>query len=311
METNTQTQPQTTDHIDIRNWLPRRQNERDTNKIEFGHVIVFAGSRGYTGAAILVAEAAQRAGAGLVTVAIPENLESLIVSRLSPVIMTCGFSGIHHSSLNAHVVEAALALTEKATVAAMGPGIGLGFEVSEFVHQFTERCPLPLVIDADALTLLANMKDHGQSLIRNRQSTTVLTPHPAELARLLGVSTETIQNDRFAAIKQAVKIYGCVVLLKGFHTLIADSNEKIYLNMTGNPGLSSAGSGDVLTGVIAGFLAQNLSAHQAAIAAAFVHGVAADIIAIENGGTIGIIATDLIAHLPNAISKCQQTTKQS
>ncbi len=306
-EIEMKTQVFTTQQTDIKNWLPRRKNGRDTNKYKFGHVIVFAGSRGFTGAPILTAEAAQRAGAGLVTIAIPEDLENSIVSRLCPVVMTCGLSGSLNSFFNTHSVEAALALTENATVAALGPGIGLGYDVSQFVLQFTERCLLPLVIDADALTILASMNDHGQSLIRNRKSATILTPHPTELARLLGTTTESIQNDRMSAIKQAVNYFNCVILLKGFHTLISDPSDQIYLNTTGNPGLSTAGSGDVLTGVIAGFLAQNLTATQSATAGAFVHGFAADLTATENGGTTGIIATDIISHLPNAISICQQT----
>lgn len=291
---------------DVREWLPPRKNRRDTNKGTYGHVIAFAGSRGFAGAAILVAEAAQRAGSGLVTLAIPDDLEKDIVSRLSPVIMTSGLSQARDSSFSIHAVPEALALVESATVVALGPGIGLGDQVAEFVYEFVARCSVPLVIDADALTILAKTEDQGQSIIKNRKSTTILTPHPAELGRLLGITTESVQNDRLTAIKQAVKLYGCVVLLKGSRTLISDSSGKIYLNMTGNPGLSSGGSGDTLTGIVAGMLAQNLEALPAAAAAAFLHGLAGDLVARKNQGATGIIATDLISHIPRAIAKCQQ-----
>jgi hydroxyethylthiazole kinase-like uncharacterized protein yjeF len=295
-----------TDFNDVRGWLPPRKNQRDTNKGTFGHVIVFAGSRGFFGAPILVAEAAQRVGAGLVTLAIPDDLEKQIVSRISPVIMTRGLSQGLDTSFNFHTVPEALALVESHTVVAIGPGIGLGLEVSEFVSSFVERCPVPLVIDADALTLLSQLEDQGKSIIKNRKSATILTPHPAELARLLGMTTESIQNDRLSAIKLAVKLYDCVVLLKGSRTLTSDSSGKIYLNMTGNPGMSSGGSGDTLTGIIAGLLAQNLEALTAATAGTFLHGLAGDLVAQENQITTGMIATDLISYLPRAIAKCQQ-----
>lgn len=292
---------------DVRKWLPLRKNRRDTNKGTFGHVIVFAGSRGFAGAPILVAHAAQHAGAGRVTLAIPDDLEKDIISRLSPVIMTVGLSQARDSSFSLHAIPEALALVESnATVVALGPGIGLGDQVSEFVSEFVARCLVPLVIDADALTILAKSSDRGQSIIKSRKATTILTPHPAELGRLLGLTTETVQNDRRSAIKKAVEYYGCVVVLKGSRTLISDSSEKIYLNTTGNPGLSSGGTGDALAGLIAGLLAQNLEALPAAAAGVFLHGLAGDLVAKKINGTIGIIATDLITYLPQAIAKCQQ-----
>lgn len=292
-----------TDSKDIKSWLTPRKNGRDTNKGTYGHVMVFAGSRGFVGAPILVAEAAQRAGAGLVTLAIPAELESLITSRVSQVIMTRGLSQARDTSFNVLAVEEALALIQKASAVVIGPGIGLGEEVTKFVLEFIARCPVPLVIDADALTILSKSPDRGESLIKNRKAATALTPHPQEMGRLLGMTTEAIQDYRRYAINHAIKIYNCVVLLKGSRTLISDSSGRVYLNTTGNPGLSSGGTGDALAGIIAGFLAQKLEALPAAAAAAFIHGTACDMVAKKNKGYIGINAIDIISYLPRAIAQ--------
>lgn len=291
----------------VKEWLPPRLNERDTNKGTFGHVLVLAGSIGFSGAPILAAEAAQRSGAGLITLAIPDDLEKEISCRATSVIMTRGLSQSRESSFSAHAVAEALALIQPTTVVALGPGIGLGDEVAEFVFEVVANCTAPLVIDADALTLLAKIDDRGQSIIKNRKNTTILTPHPAELARLLGVTAEAVQNDRLAAIRKAVGLFNCVILLKGSRTLVSDSSGRIYLNMTGNPGLSSGGTGDALTGMVAGFLTQKIEALSAAACAAYVHGLSGDLVASEIGGATGIIATDLIDHFPNAIAQCQQS----
>lgn len=288
----------------VKTWLPSRKNHRDLNKNLFGHVAVFAGSSGYLGAAVLTAEAAQRTGAGSVTLALPDFLEQSVLSRLSPVIMTHALSQTRNSTLSIHAVPEALSLAQSAKAAALGPGIGLADEVAEFVYNFTASCPVPLVIDADALTLLSRTPDRGKSIIKNRIHTTILTPHPAELARLLNISTLEVQNDRIAAIQLATQVYECVVVLKGTHTLISDFSGKIYLNTNGNSGLATAGTGDVLTGIIASFLAQGLEDLVSAAAAVFIHGLAADIIQNKLQGNSGINAVDLVRHLPQAIAKC-------
>jgi NAD(P)H-hydrate epimerase len=196
-------------------------------------------------------------------------------------------------------------LIAKATSVALGPGLGLSDEVASFARAMITHCPIPLVIDADALTFLANESDQGSRLIKNRKGATILTPHPGEMGRLLGIETSVIQADRRGAIKKAVEKYDCVVLLKGARTLTSDSSGTTYVNLSGNSGMSTGGSGDALTGIIAGLLAQGLDALPAAATAAYIHGLAGDIVKTKNRGAIGQNAVDLIASLPNAIAHCQ------
>jgi NAD(P)H-hydrate epimerase len=160
-----------------------------------------------------------------------------------------------------------------------------------------------LVIDADGLNLLAR-DPGGAEIVCSRSAATVLTPHPGEMGALLGIETAAVQADRRAAVEQAVQKYGCTVLLKGARTLVASPDGRLNVNTTGNPGMATGGAGDVLTGVIAAFLAQGLGAHEAAAAGAYVHGLAGDLAAAENGAT-GLIATDFITLLPQAIARCQ------
>jgi ADP-dependent NAD(P)H-hydrate dehydratase / NAD(P)H-hydrate epimerase len=291
---------------DIAHWFPIRENGRDINKGKYGHVVVISGSMGLVGSAILAAEAAARVGAGLVTLAVPQELQAQVVSRLSPAIMTHGLKQSAFGSFSKEALTEALFLAEKATVVAMGPGMGTDVEVAAFACDFIRLCQVPLVIDADALNILAQEKDRGESLIKKRKSETVLTPHPGEMARLLGMTTEQVQEDRTSVVELAAKIYQCVVLLKGFETLISSPTKELYKNTTGNPGMATGGAGDVLTGVIAGLLAQKLEPLQAAVVAAYIHGQAGDLFVSEMGGSIGLVATDLIGRLPKAIASCQQ-----
>jgi NAD(P)H-hydrate epimerase len=294
-----------TEQPEIAAWLPRRIEGRDVNKGTFGHVMVFAGSRGFAGAPTLVAESAARTGAGLVTVAVPDDLLKAVMSRVSPVVMTSGLAQAPGGTFSKAALEPALAFLEAKTVAAIGPGLGSGDEVAAFAREFISRCPVPLVIDADALNLLSQEPDHGLSLVKKRTAATILTPHPGEMSRLLGLTTKSVQNDRKNAALKIAQSYNCVVLLKGSRTLIATPEGQIYINTTGNAGMATGGMGDVLSGVIAGLLAQKLSPEKAAIAGAYIHGRAGELAATQQGGTTGVIATDLISMLPKAISQLQ------
>ena len=163
---------------------------------------------------------------------------------------------------------------------------------------------MPLVIDADALNCLALEPDRGASVVKGRPAATVLTPHPGEMGRLLGTDTKAVQADRRAAVEQAARDYGCPVLLKGARTLIADPSGRLAVNMTSNPGMATGGAGDVLSGVIATLLAGKLDAWESAAAGAYLHGLAGDLAAAGQGGSAGLIATDLLDHLPAAIAHC-------
>ena len=294
-----------TEAADVARWLPARVNGRDSNKGKFGHVLVFAGSSGFVGAPVMVAEAAARTGAGLVTLAIPEGIHQPAMARVSPVVMTRGLTQSREGTFGPEALEAALKLTEKSSAVALGPGLGHGPPAAAFVRGLVARCPVPLVVDADALTLLSQEPDRGASLIRGRSAPTILTPHPGEMGRLLGTDTDAVQSDRRAAVTQAAETYGCVALLKGARTLITSPEGLLYVNTTSNAGMATGGAGDVLTGVLAALLAQHLEPLQAAAAGAYLHGLAGDLVAAAQGGPAGLIATDLIAHLPVAIAHCQ------
>lgn len=295
-----------TESSDISRWLPVRVNGRDSNKGQFGHVTVFAGSAGFAGAPVLTAEAAARTGAGLVTLVTPEGIQNAVMARVSPVVMTRGLPQTAGGTFAVRSVEAALILAGQGTAAALGPGLG-GTDDEEtraFVREFVSRCPVPLVIDADALNCLALEPDRGVFILRERSASTVLTPHPAEMARLLGTDTKAVQADRRGAVERAAKEYGCVVLLKGARTLIADASGRLAVNTTSNPGMATGGAGDVLTGIISALMAGRLGPWKSAAAGAYLHGLAGDLAAADQGGYTGLIATDITHSIAYAFARC-------
>jgi NAD(P)H-hydrate epimerase len=263
------------------------------HKGDFGHVLVVAGSPGKSGAAILAARAAVRAGAGLVTVGVPAPLLA-IVEAASLESMTLPLPADEDGGLRPDAVERLLA-DPRWTVAAVGPGLGTGGEVPEAVRRLARRCDRPLVVDADGLNAFAGAPE----ALRERPAATVLTPHPGELARLLGTTTAAVGEDRLAAVREAAAVTGAVVLLKGHLSLVASPDGPVAINPTGNPGLASGGSGDVLTGVVAALLAQGLAPWDAACAGAWLHGHAADLLLARQGG-VALAAADLVAALPAA-----------
>jgi len=296
-----------TEASDVAAWLPARVNGRDSNKGKFGHVTVFAGSAGFVGAPVLTSEAAARAGAGLVTLAVPAGLQNAAMARVSPVVMTHGLAQTDAGAFAGGAVESALALAVKGTAVALGPGLG-GADSDEtraFVREFVSRCRVPLVIDADALNCLAAEPDRGASVVKCRTAPTILTPHPGEMGRLLGTDTKNVQAGRRAAAPLAARTYDCVVLLKGAGTLVAAPDGRLAVNTTSNPGMATGGAGDVLSGVLAALLAGGLAAWEAAAAGAYIHGLAGDLTAAGQGGPAGLIATDIINSLPAAIARCQ------
>ncbi len=290
----------------VARWLPPRMEGRDANKGTFGHVTVVAGSRGFVGAPVMTAEAAARTGAGLVTLAVPISLQTAAMSRVSPVVMTRGLPETPDGTFSLDALEAALAVAAKGSAAALGPGMGAeNADTRAFAREFIARCPVPLVIDADGLNVLSQEPDRGAALVKARPAPTVLTPHPGEMGRLLGLDTKAVQADRRAAVEQAAQTFGCIVLLKGGRTLIAAPDGGVSINTTGNAGMATGGAGDVLTGVIAALLACHLGPSEAAAAGAYLHGLAGDIVAESHGGKAGLIATDLIDALPHALGQCQ------
>ncbi len=295
-----------TESSDVSRWLPARVNGRDSNKGQFGHVTVFAGSAGFAGAPVLTAEAAARTGAGLVTLVIPEGIQNAVMARVSPVVMTRGLPQTSGGTFAWRSVEAALIVAGQGTAAALGPGLGgtNDEETRAFVREFVACCSVPLVIDADALNCLALEPDRGVSILRERSVATVLTPHPGEMGRLLGMDTKAVQADRRGAVEWAAKEYGCVVLLKGARTLIADAAGRLAVNTTSNPGMATGGAGDALTGIITALMAGRLGPWESAAAGAYLHGLAGDLAAADQGVYAGLIATDIIHGIAYAIAHC-------
>lgn len=277
----------------VREWLPARPS--GAHKGTFGRVLIVAGSRGMTGAACLAGEAALRAGAGLVTVAVPETLHDIIEAKLTEV-MTAPLPDNGKGCLSKEAGQAILSLLEDKDVLAIGPGLSTGPEVATLVRELLPSIRVPCVLDADALNALAGAGE----LLRKVQAPVIITPHPGEMARLTGVSIREIQGDRLTATSRAALDWNVLVLLKGARTVVADPGGAIYINPTGNPGMATAGSGDVLTGCIAALAGQGLDPSRAAAAGAYLHGLAGDLAAREKG-MMGLVAGDLVLTLPEAI----------
>jgi len=264
------------------------------HKGDFGRVFIIAGSQGMTGAAALSAMAAVRSGAGLVTVGIPESLLDILEVKLTEA-MTKPLPQTPLRTLSIDALDLALEFASKCDAVALGPGLSTHEETKEFVKQFIMNCPKPMVVDADAINALAENPD----ILAAVPAPVVITPHPGEMARLLKLSVAEIEEDRIAAARRGVNLWHCAVLLKGARTLIASPGGRLWINSTGNPGMATGGSGDVLTGIIAAFIARGMATQEAAIAGAYIHGLAGDLAAKEKGH-ISLAAGDIIRFLPEA-----------
>jgi NAD(P)H-hydrate epimerase len=273
------------------------------HKGDFGHVLVIAGSIGRTGAAVLAGLGALRAGAGLVTVATPSAALPLVaVAR--PELMTEPLPA-RGDTVAAESLERALELAKLRDAVVLGPGLGQGPEVGEFVSGFLTRCARPIVLDADGLNAVAAARS-GDSLPGfPRKAATVMTPHPGEMARLLGKATAEVQSERVETARRLAAVAGGIAVLKGQRTIVADSSGRAAVNPTGNAGLATGGSGDVLSGILGALLARSGDAWLAATAAAYVHGRAGDIVASERGQE-ALVAGDLVEALGAAILSVQR-----
>jgi ADP-dependent NAD(P)H-hydrate dehydratase len=276
--------------------VPRlSQRKADGHKGTYGTVLVVAGSRGMTGAAILVGRGALRSGAGLVRVASPACIQDVVAGGY-PCYTTIGIRQHTDGSFAEGAAAELVELAKAVDVVALGPGLGQGASVSGFVRTLIDGLPnVPLVIDADGLNAIAPL-DGG---FTKRSASVVLTPHPGEFARLLGRPVHDVVVDRESLVLEFANRAGAIVLLKGSGTLVTDSR-KLYRNTTGNPGMATGGSGDVLTGVIAALISQGLAAFDAAVLGAWAHGRAGDIAAMKLG-QVGLNAADLVEYLPAAL----------
>jgi len=275
--------------------VPRR--EPTAHKGDCGHVLIIAGGRGKTGAAMLAARAAARAGSGLVTAAVAASQQPLVAGGLLEAMTdiladTDGEIGFDASGL-ARVVR-------DRDVIVCGPGIGTGDGARATVAWLLAQSDKPLVLDADGLNCLAAMLRGSSPPAARASRDLVLTPHPGEMARLSGRSTAEVQRDRLGIARSFAAAHDCVLVLKGAGTVIAAPDGRAAVNSTGNPGMASGGMGDVLAGVIGALIGQGLSAFDAASVGVYLHGLAADMAAADLG-TIGLLASDVIEALPRAI----------
>jgi NAD(P)H-hydrate epimerase len=272
----------------------------DAHKGSFGHVLVVAGSLGKTGAALLCGSGAMRAGAGLVTVATPAPALVRVAAGRAE-LMTEPLPVTASGTFTRKAVARALELARGRDAVVLGPGLGQSPATQALVRDFVAECPRPLVVDADGLNALAALtRRELRLLLRRRPQPTVLTPHPGEMARLLAATTRRVQDDRLAAARSLADATGAVVALKGYRTIVAMPAGRAAVNPTGNPGLATGGTGDVLAGVIGALLARGREAFPAALAAVYVHGLAADLVAAERG-VEGLMAGDVAQALPLAI----------
>ncbi|MCJ8011920.1 NAD(P)H-hydrate dehydratase [Paenibacillus sp. KQZ6P-2] len=268
-----------------------RRRSPDGHKGTYGHVLVAAGSPRMSGAGLLCSRAALRAGSGLVTWALPAPMLPHMAGA-APEIMLAPAAGGDWDVASARAV---LQLARSRDVLAIGPGLGRFNGDGEWLRTLWEGTECQLVVDADALNMLADCKDY--STWNARKTDTVLTPHPGEMARLAGMSTKEIQRDRIGAAVKYAAAHQVTLVLKGARTIIAAPDGSAYVNITGNAGMATGGSGDVLTGIIAGLLAQGFTGLQAAAYGVYLHGLAGDAAAARRGNMLSLIAGDLIEAL--------------
>jgi ADP-dependent NAD(P)H-hydrate dehydratase len=271
----------------------------DGHKGDYGKVCIIAGSIGMSGAAALAGRAALRAGAGLVRVATPKSVLP-IVAAIEPSFTTIALPEDGDGRISAKAIHAVLEAIGENDAVAFGPGIGTSGAIRSVLEILLEQQPLRLIIDADGLNNLAGIKNWPARL----KAKLILTPHPGEMKRLWsGLFREQLPAERQEQALQLAQRTNTVVVLKGAGTVVTDG-EKVYINKTGNPGMATAGSGDVLTGVITALLGQGLSDFDAAVLGVYLHGLAGDI-AAGKIGRVSLIATDIIDSLPDAFLKNQ------
>jgi hydroxyethylthiazole kinase-like uncharacterized protein yjeF len=290
---------------DSRRWLIQTRYATDSYKNTHGHALVIAGSRGFTGAAALCGNAAMRAGAGLVTVATPDSAQPLVAAQVMPEIMTTSLAETDRGAVSDEALDYALKFAERADVIAIGPGLSSEDDRTRtFVRRIVEQRTTPIVIDADGLNCLAPWP---ADLRGSDKLPIVLTPHPGEMRRLLGSDKASALDDRVAVAREFATTSRVILVLKGSRSIIAAPDGQVVVNPTGNAGLGTAGSGDTLTGVIAGFLAQaygtltkEADAFDAVVAAVYVSGLAGDL-AAKKLGMRAMVASDIREHLSEAI----------
>lgn len=269
----------------------------DSHKGDFGHVLVIAGSVGYTGAAYLASQAAILSGSGLVTLAAGKSLYPIMAAKLVEV-MVKPFFETKDYSLSLLAEKDLLSFSEKCDCLAIGPGISQNKETQALIRNLIGKLNKPVVLDADGINAFVGHRD----ILKSAKAPRVLTPHPGELARLIEKDADEIQKNRKEVALGFANEYNTVLVLKGYNTVVASPGGECYVNETGNVGMATGGVGDVLTGVIASFIGQGADPFTASILGVYFHGLAGDL-AQKESGILSLIATDLLNKLPEALKK--------
>ena len=266
----------------------------DVHKGDFGRVLIVGGSPGKSGAAILAAMGALKSGAGLVTVAAPRCVIGLVAAH-APEYMTEPLDDVAGGMVDASAADRVLALS--ADVIAVGPGLGRGASVTAFVRELLDTGETPLVMDADALNAFV---DTPAALVGREGRDVIITPHPGEMARLVGATVDDVQANRLGIARDFAVSHKLYVVLKGYRTLIATPDGKVFVNPTGSPGMATGGTGDVLAGMLAAWVAQLLDAEAACRLSVYLHGAAGEL-ADADQGEVSMTASDLVEHISDAV----------
>ena len=288
----TETGVQTLDLQTAKQLLPHRS--QDAHKGDAGRALIVGGSLGMSGSICLASKAALASGAGLVSAAVP--------AQVLPIFAASVLEAVSHplpnddsGHLTSHAAADVAALWDKMQVVALGPGLGRTPQAFEFARRVVRECPAPLIVDADALHALPAIVDD----VKARTAPTILTPHPGEMGVLMDSNAKAVNDARFDSVAKCAQKYGAIVVLKGARTLVCDSSGEIWVNLSGHPGMATGGAGDVLTGTIAGLLAQLQDADAATKLGVYLHGLAGEIAAKSRGN--GLVAGDIAANLPAAL----------
>ena len=285
---------------------PLPQRKRDSNKGDFGRVLVVGGSRGMAGAPTLAARAAYRSGAGLVRVVVPRGIWDIVATKLDEC-MTDGVPETGTGSFSAAGFPLLARHCEWANVTVIGPGVSQERRTAALIRKLVAGIDAAIVLDADGLNAFQGDDLRKLKTAREKKPARalILTPHPGEMGRLLKCSAADVQEDRLQALQECCENTGAVVVLKGADTLVSDGR-RVYVNATGNPGMATGGTGDVLSGIVAALLGQKMEPFEAACLGVYLHGLAGDLGA-RRLGVWSLIAGDLIDELPNAFLKAAAT----
>jgi len=272
----------------------------DTHKGDYGKVMFIAGSQNYLGAPQFSALSFLKAGGGLSYLATPKTLAPYLGSRSRELVLFPLWE-TDTGSISYKNLEGLMALCDRMDLVVMGPGLSLDEQTQKLVRTLTERIPVPFLLDGDGITAVSQAPD----ILKKRKAETILTPHPGEMARLTGKNIAEIKKNRIEVLQETSGALKAIIVLKGAHTIVGMPDGRVWINLTGNPGMATAGSGDVLTGSISAMFSRGFSIEQAAKIGVFIHGLAGDIVAEEKGED-GIVAGDLMEALPLAVKNYRE-----